>query len=44
VLVVTHDAEVAARTQRQIRLRDGKVVGAHDPLPGHSNPGMAAVS
>jgi putative ABC transport system ATP-binding protein len=44
VLVVTHDAEVASRTQRTIRLRDGKVVGAHDPLPGHSNPGMAAVT
>ena len=28
VMVVTHDAEVAARTQRTIRLRDGKVVGA----------------
>ncbi len=26
VLVVTHDPEVAARTQRTIRLRDGKVV------------------
>ena len=28
VLVVTHDPEVAARTQRTIRLRDGKVVDA----------------
>ena len=40
VLVVTHDQEVAARTQRSIRLRDGKVV---NPLEaGASNPGMAA--
>ncbi len=44
VLVVTHDAEVAARTQRSIRLHDGKVVGTHDVAPGHSNPGMAAVT
>jgi len=28
VLVVTHDPEVAARTQRTIRLKDGKVVDA----------------
>ncbi len=41
VLVVTHDPEVAARTQRTIRLRDGKVV---NPLEASaSNPGMAAV-
>ncbi|HVK83227.1 MAG TPA: ABC transporter ATP-binding protein, partial [Kofleriaceae bacterium] len=32
VLVVTHDPEVAARCQRTIRLRDGKVVGA-DEIP-----------
>jgi putative ABC transport system ATP-binding protein len=30
VLVVTHDSEVAARTQRTIRLKDGKVVNAHE--------------
>jgi putative ABC transport system ATP-binding protein len=42
VLVVTHDAEVAARTQRTIRLKDGKVVNAHDA--GHSNPQLAAVT
>jgi putative ABC transport system ATP-binding protein len=30
VLVVTHDPEVAARCQRTIRLRDGKVVNAHE--------------
>ncbi len=42
VLVVTHDQEVAARTQRTIRLRDGKVVGALDPSTSH--PGMAAVT
>ena len=35
VLVVTHDPEVAARTQRTIRLRDGKVVDAHE---ASSNP------
>ena len=39
VLVVTHDAEVAARTQRTIRLRDGKVLGADAAA---SNPHMAA--
>ena len=32
VLVVTHDPEVAARTQRTIRLKDGKVVGARRAL------------
>ncbi len=42
VLVVTHDQEVAARTQRTIRLRDGKVVGALDSNTSH--PGMAAVT
>jgi putative ABC transport system ATP-binding protein len=40
VLVVTHDPEVASRTHRTIRLRDGKVVGANEA--GLSNPGMAA--
>src|SRR5689334_23654387 len=38
VLIVTHDPEVAARTQRTIRLRDGKVVGVDEA--GHSNPRM----
>ena len=36
VLIVTHDPEVAARTSRTIRLKDGKVVdgaGAHESLP-----------
>ncbi len=42
VLVVTHDPEVASRTQRTIRLRDGKVVSPHET--GHSNPGMAVVT
>jgi putative ABC transport system ATP-binding protein len=42
VLVVTHDQEVAARTQRIIRLRDGKIVGEQDAA--HSNPQMAAVT
>ena len=40
VLVVTHDPEVASRTQRTIRLKDGKVLGAHEA--GLSNPGMPA--
>ncbi|HEU4611733.1 MAG TPA: ATP-binding cassette domain-containing protein, partial [Kofleriaceae bacterium] len=40
VLVVTHDPEVAARTQRTIRLKDGKVIGAHEA--GVSNPNMPA--
>jgi putative ABC transport system ATP-binding protein len=40
VLVVTHDSEVASRTQRTIRLRDGKVIGPHEA--GLSNPGMPA--
>ena len=44
VLVVTHDPEVAARTQRTIRLKDGKVVSTNDPQPGHSNPQMAAAT
>jgi putative ABC transport system ATP-binding protein len=39
VLVVTHDPEVASRTQRTIRLKDGKVVSAD---AGASNPHMAA--
>jgi len=40
VLVVTHDAEVAQRTQRTIRLKDGKVM---DPdAVSASNPHMAA--
>jgi putative ABC transport system ATP-binding protein len=40
MLVVTHDPEVAARTQRIIRLRDGKVMGAQDAAA--SNPAMHA--
>jgi putative ABC transport system ATP-binding protein len=36
VLVVTHDPEVARRTQRTIRLRDGRVVDSS--LSGASNP------
>jgi len=44
VLIVTHDPEVASRTQRTIRLRDGKVLGDHELIAGASNPGMAAVT
>src|SRR5262245_20148556 len=40
VLVVTHDPEVAARTQRTIRLRDGKVLSGLEA--SLSNPGMPA--
>jgi ABC-type lipoprotein export system ATPase subunit len=42
VLVVTHDSEVAARTQRTIRLKDGKVMTAHE-LAIADHPGAAAV-
>jgi putative ABC transport system ATP-binding protein len=42
VLVVTHDADVAARTQRTIRLHDGKVVTAE--LAGASNPHLRVVT
>jgi len=41
VLVVTHDPEVAARTQRTIRLRDGKVMTEAD-LASLSNPRISA--
>jgi putative ABC transport system ATP-binding protein len=44
VLVVTHDSEVAARTQRTIRLKDGKVMGQHELLASASHPGIAAVT
>ncbi|MDB4963822.1 MAG: transporter related protein [Myxococcales bacterium] len=40
VLIVTHDPEVASRTQRTIRLRDGKVVNALEASASH--PGIAA--
>jgi putative ABC transport system ATP-binding protein len=43
VLVVTHDSEVAARTQRIIRLKDGKVMTPHEMMASASHPGMAAV-
>ena len=41
ILVVTHDAEVAARTQRTIRLKDGKVITAAEA--GTSHPQMTAM-
>jgi putative ABC transport system ATP-binding protein len=37
VLIVTHDAEVAARTKRTIRIHDGKIVDEL-PTPRASNP------
>jgi putative ABC transport system ATP-binding protein len=40
VLVVTHDPEVANRTRRTIRLKDGKVMGEGDA--GLSNPRISA--
>jgi putative ABC transport system ATP-binding protein len=42
VLVVTHDPEVAARTQRTIRLKDGKVVTG--PEAAVSSPRIAVAS
>ena len=44
VLVVSHDSEVAARTQRIIRLKDGKVMSPHEMLSSTSHPGMAAAT
>jgi putative ABC transport system ATP-binding protein len=41
VLVVTHDPDVAARTQRTIRLKDGKVVDPHELAAAASHPGIA---
>ncbi|MEO8705337.1 MAG: ABC transporter ATP-binding protein [Kofleriaceae bacterium] len=42
VLVVTHDSDVAARTQRTIRLKDGKVVSELESSTSH--PGMAVAT
>jgi putative ABC transport system ATP-binding protein len=42
VLVVTHDPEVAGRTRRTIRLRDGKVMGEHET--SLSNPRIPVVT
>ena len=41
VLVVTHDPEVAARTRRTIRLKDGRVMGEHEASASHPNLAMA---
>jgi putative ABC transport system ATP-binding protein len=41
VLVVTHDPEVAIRTQRTIRLKDGKVMAPHEA--SLSNPSMPRI-
>jgi len=43
VLVVTHDSEIAARTQRTIRLKDGKVVSAHELAASASHASLPAV-
>ncbi len=42
LLVVTHDPEVAARCERTIRLKDGKVVSADDHASRASAPQIAA--
>ncbi len=44
VLVVTHDSDVAARTQRIIRLRDGKVMTPHEMHASVSHPGLQAAT
>lgn len=44
VLVVTHDPEVAARTQRTIRLKDGKVMPPNELHASTSDAGMAAAT
>jgi len=44
ILVVTHDPEVAARTERTIRLRDGKVVGADEPRLSNPHLPVAVAS
>src|SRR5215470_4761566 len=42
ILVVTHDPEVAARTRRMIRLKDGMVMSPHEA--GASHPQLAALA
>jgi putative ABC transport system ATP-binding protein len=44
VLVVTHDPEVASRTRRTIRLRDGKVMGEGDAGLSHPRLQVADVA
>jgi putative ABC transport system ATP-binding protein len=41
VLIVTHDPEVAARTQRTIRLKDGKVMTATELRASASHPELS---
>jgi putative ABC transport system ATP-binding protein len=44
VLVVTHDSEVAARTQRTIRLKDGKVMSSDAIAASASHPQLPVQS